>query len=139
MGIITRICRTLMWPNDYPKIKSLKRISHREIPITIFLFGRIDLTKEPRAARSGNRPVRIGPKFSKFWTPRNSWTAKLVNILDRDAWIHGPTNWSVFQSCQAGINGPLNWFVFWNWKEGIHAPIIKYNSVDGTFPRMQLN
>ena len=44
MGIKKRICRTLMWPKDNPQIKPLKRISHREIPITIFLFGMDVLT-----------------------------------------------------------------------------------------------
>ena len=38
MGIKKRICRTLMWPKDYPQIKPLKRISHREIPITNFFY-----------------------------------------------------------------------------------------------------
>ena len=37
-----------------------------KFPSQFFLWnGRIDLNREPRAARSSNRPVRIGPRFSK--------------------------------------------------------------------------
>ena len=48
MGIKKRTCRTLMWPKDYPKNKSLKQVSHREIPIdNNFIWeGCMDLTRD---------------------------------------------------------------------------------------------
>ena len=105
MGIKKRICRTLMWPKDYPQIKPLKRISHREIPITIFLFGMDVLTLignhgPPGPATDRSESAR---DFQNFETPWNShhknliWGHKIQSIWPVPG-IHGPpgpaTEWS---------------------------------------------
>ena len=94
-----------MWPKDYPQIKPLKRISHREIPITIFLFGMDVLTLignhgPPGPATDRSESAR---DFQNFETPWNShhknliWGHKIQSIWPVPG-IHGPpgpaTEWS---------------------------------------------